>query len=123
VASNLYSIAEAQFYPKATAYCVFTNDEMVGFTTFGIDEDKDNMLWIDRLMIAEPFLGQGYGVEVLQTIVDKACSFGVTVVGTSTAPENIAAKRAFEKAGFIDTDIKRDGQDVYYHYVPYKSTE
>ncbi|MCJ7551807.1 MAG: GNAT family N-acetyltransferase, partial [Anaerolineae bacterium] len=72
VASNLYSIAEAQFYPKADACCIIANQQMVGFVLYGLDEEDETMLWIDRLMIAEPFRGQGFGTTVLMKIVQQA---------------------------------------------------
>ena len=116
VAPNVYSIAEAQFYPKATAYCVYAGEQMVGFTMYGLDEDDKSMLYVDRLMIAEPFRGQGYGTAVLRKILEEAMTRGVARVGLSTSPENAAAIRVYERVGFRATGQQDDGEDVY-HYV------
>ena len=119
VASNVYSIAEAQFYPKATAYCVYTGEQMVGFAMYGLDEDDETMLWIDRLMIAEPYRGKGYGTAVLQKVLAEAKTLGVARVGLSTSPENAAAKRVYERAGFRFTGLQMDGgEDVYHYDIP-----
>ena len=114
VASNVYSIAEAQFYPKAEAYCVYAGEQMVGFTMYGLDEDDETLLWIDRLMIAEPYRGRGYGAAVLREILQRARNLDVAGVGLSTESENIIAKRAFEKAGFRATGEKDGDEDVYH---------
>lgn len=116
VAPNVYSIAEAQFYPKAHAYCIYVDGVMVGFTMYGIDEDKETMLWIDRLMIAEPFRGQGYGSAVLRHIIDLASKASFSLIGLSTEPKNTIAKQVFERVGFKPTGLESNGEDVY-HYV------
>ena len=40
IASNLYSIAEAQFYPKANSKAIIVDGEMVGYIMYGEDEDN-----------------------------------------------------------------------------------
>jgi diamine N-acetyltransferase len=116
VASNLYSIAEAQFYPKAHACCVYANEQMVGFTMYGLDEDDETMLWIDRLMIAEPFRGRGLGTLVLEKILQEATALGVARVGLSTEPENELAIHVYEKVGFQATG-EMDGDEAIYHFL------
>jgi diamine N-acetyltransferase len=115
VASNLYSIAEAQFYPKAHAFCVYAGQRMLGFVMYGLDEDDETMLWIDRLMIAEPYRGQGYGSAVLRLVLQEAAEQGLARVGLSCESENAGAKRVFEHAGFRPTG-RKDGTEDVYHY-------
>lgn len=112
VASNVYSIAEAQFYPKAHAYCIYAGQVMVGFAMFGIDENDETMLWIDRLMIAEPFCRQGYGSAALLHIINLALALGVSRVGLSTDPDNTVAIRLYECVGFQPTGLRDDGEDI-----------
>jgi diamine N-acetyltransferase len=116
VASNLYSIAEAQFYPKAHAYCVYADDQMVGFTLYGVDEEDETMMVIDRLMIAEPFRGRGYGVAVVRQIVEEAKTLGMLCVGLSVEPDNSVAKHVYEKVGFEPTGAM-DGDEEVYRYT------
>jgi diamine N-acetyltransferase len=49
--SNLYSIAEAQFYPQAVPLAIYSEqDQMVGFVLYGVDVETGK--WkIFRLMI------------------------------------------------------------------------
>lgn len=117
VASNLYSIAEAQFYPKATAYCIYAGDQMVGFTMYGTHEDDESTLWIDRLMIAEPHRGKGYGKAVLQRIIEEAKSRGLSRVGLSTGAGNTSAKQVFERVGFRATGEKDGDEDIYIYDI------
>jgi len=115
VAPNLYSIAEAQFYPKANACCIYADQKMVGFTMYGLDEDDETMWQIDRLMIAEPYRGQGFGTAVLKQIIQEAAKCGMSRVGLSTNPENIAAIWVYERIGFQATGKQQDREDVYYY--------
>ncbi len=60
VPSNLYSIAESQFYQGSCSRAVYANDELVGYALYGIEEATGH--WkIFRLMIDEKFQGKGYG--------------------------------------------------------------
>jgi len=118
VATNVYSIAEAQFYPKADACCIYANQQMVGFILYGLDEEDETMLWIDRLMIAEPHRGQGLGTAVLWKIIQEATTRGVSRVGLSTAPVNIPAKRVYENVGFQATGTKSGDEDIYHYPIP-----
>lgn len=118
VAPNLYSIAEAQFYPRATAYCIVLENIIIGLTMFGLDENNDDVLWIDRLMIAEPYRGNGYGTAVLEIILKQAIAMQITVVQSSTEPENAAMKHVFTKAGFLPLGRQEDGEDIYQYRHP-----
>jgi aminoglycoside 6'-N-acetyltransferase len=56
------------------------------------------------LFIGEPdMLGLGHGPRLLRQHVDAMFSRGVPAAGVDPHPENLAARRAFEKAGFIAT--------------------
>jgi diamine N-acetyltransferase len=116
VASNLYSIAEAQFYPKAHACCIYAEGQMVGFTMYGIDEDDERMMVIDRLMIGEPFRGRGYGVAAVRKIVEEAKALGMQCLGLSVEPDNLVAKHVYEKVGFAATGLM-DGDEEIYRYT------
>lgn len=113
VASNLYSIAEAQFYPKARACCIYAAGQMVGFAMYGVDEEDETVLCIDRLMIAEPFRGHGYGAAAVRKIVAEAAAIGMRCVTLSVEPDNLVAKHIYEKVGFRKTGMMDGTEEVY----------
>ncbi len=115
VASNAYSIAEARFFPMAITSCIYDDTRMVGFAMYGPSEESPDEFWIDRLMIAAPELGRGYGRAALALILAEARTRGFAHVGLSTDPANAIAIRLFESAGFVATD-QRSGEQVVYRY-------
>jgi len=83
VASNLYSIAEAQFFPGYNSYAIYAKEKMVGFALYGAgsESDEDNPdnnkypytnFWIWRFMIAEGERFKGYGKQAMQLVVQDA---------------------------------------------------
>jgi diamine N-acetyltransferase len=114
VAPNVYSIAEAQFYPDTVkACCIYADDEMVGLAMYGPHEDDESLFWIDRLMIAEGRRGKGYGRAAMLAMLDEAVERGFLRIGLSTAPENIQAISLYESIGFVATG-EFDGDEAVY---------
>ncbi|MBN2389755.1 MAG: GNAT family N-acetyltransferase [Anaerolineae bacterium] len=114
VAPNVYSIAEAQFYPNTvTACCIYAGDAMVGFAMYGPDEDDAALFAIDRLMIAEGHRGKGYGKAALLTILEEAKRRGFSRIQLSTNPENVKAITLYESVGFRVTGEMDDDEAVY----------
>jgi diamine N-acetyltransferase len=114
VASNLYSIAEAQFYPQTVqACCIYAGEEMVGFAMYGPEDEDETLFWIDRLMIAEGHRGKGYGRAAVQLILDEARARGFSRVGLSTGLQNVKAIRLYESLGFEATGEIDDDEAIY----------
>jgi diamine N-acetyltransferase len=114
VAPNVYSIAEAQFYPETvTAACIYDDEEMVGFAMYGREEDDHSLFWIDRLMIAEGQRGKGYGRTALLMILDEAKKKGFSRIGLSTSPVNLKAIKLYEQVGFIATGEMDSGEEIF----------
>ena len=117
VAPNVYSIAQAQFYPSVDAFGVFHHDQMIGFTMYGtVDagvDDDDNRFWIWRLMIDEDHRGKGYGRQTMDLIIEEARKKGYPCVVLSTEPENIKGINLYESLGFKATGIIEDGEEEY----------
>jgi ribosomal protein S18 acetylase RimI-like enzyme len=120
VASNLYSIAEAQFIPGVDAYAIYREDKMVGFAMFGStdipaadDGTKDPRFWIWRLMIAEGEQYKGYGKEAMKIIIGKAREADEKVIMVSTEPQNVKAIKFYKDLGFEETGIIDDGEEVF----------
>ena len=115
VASNLYSIAEAQFYPETSSCCIYDDDKMIGYTLFGPDKEQEGLFFIDRLMIAEPFRKKGYGKCVIEKIIREAKEKGYKMLSTSSEPENRHMRGLLEKLEFYTEDEIIDGELVYYY--------
>lgn len=114
IASNLYSIAEVQFLKNFQAKGIYKDNEMIGFTMFGIDPD-DNNFWIYRLMLDKQFQGQGLSLPAIQLVINEIKQMNTTnipfiMIGYN--PENTAAKMAYQKAGFIETVVAPWGEQL-----------
>lgn len=115
VAPNSYSIAQAQFTPGSKSCCVYVGEELVGFILYRMEYDDEKyhfLLWISRLMIAEPERGKGYGRSVLKLIIEEAFQTGCVEVGLSTHPENSKAITLYESIGFHAVEMV-DKEMVY----------
>lgn len=123
VASNLYSIAEAQFgydekdgkghwdfYP----FGIYDGDTPVGFLMYGINYDyPDTQGLIARLMVDENQQGKGYGkfgmekvLEIFRT--DEKIQNAIITY----APENDGARKLYASFGFVENGDMLDGETV-----------
>ncbi|NHM31029.1 GNAT family N-acetyltransferase [Neobacillus terrae] len=100
VASNLYSIAEVQFLPEFEAIAIYSDDNMVGFAMYGIDEDDHNY-WIYRYMIDERYQSKGYGKAALKGIIrDIKNRPQSKIIMVGYKPDNTQAARLYRSVGF-----------------------
>ena len=118
VASNLYSIAEAQFgfedeghwdlYP----FGAYVGDEPVGFVMYCYNFDYSRFqAFIIRLMVDEHFQGKGYGREIMQLVLnDFRENQNIKNVGISYEPENAVAQKLYASLGFIEPGEMMDGE-------------
>lgn len=114
IASNLYSIAEVQFLENFYAKGIYLDNQMIGFTMYGIDPDDQNY-WIYRLMIDTEFQGRGLGGKAIKLVVDEIQHRNETnlpLIMIGYHPENLAAKHSYKKAGFIETEIAPWGEQL-----------
>jgi len=113
VASNLYSIAEAQFgedipgegHWDMYAYGMYAENVPVGFLMISYNLVNERFQgFIYRLMVDEKFQGKGYGkfgmTWILETYRANDC---VKVVAISYEPENDPARRLYASFGFVET--------------------
>ena len=120
VASNLYSIAEAQFgfeeqgrwelYP----FGAYVKDQPVGFVMYAHNFDHSRFqAFIVRLMVDQQFQRQGYGREIMQLILkDFRENEKVKNVGISYEPENDVAQRLYASLGFVEPGEMLDGETL-----------
>lgn len=104
VASNLYSIAQAQFYPGQKSYGIYLGDRMIGYALCGVnhgfDRNPGTEFWICRLMIAEGERFKGYGKEATKLIINLAHDMGFDKVYLSTEEENAKGIAFYQSLGF-----------------------
>lgn len=112
VASNLFSIAQAQFYPTWEPLAIYHDDAMVGFLMYGQDE-TDHSYWVIRLMIEQGQQGKGYGRAAMQSIIaELGQRADCEAIYISCAPENEVAQGLYESLGFRKTGAIEDGEIV-----------
>ncbi|MEA3430805.1 MAG: GNAT family N-acetyltransferase [Nanoarchaeota archaeon] len=114
VTSNLFSIAQVQFYPGMNIYGVYLDEVMIGFVMYGVDDfSNDKRFWIWRMMIAEDYRCKGYGEESLKLIINDAINKGLDVLVLSVLANNNKAISLYKKLGFKRTGNIIDSEDEY----------
>jgi diamine N-acetyltransferase len=115
IASNAVSLAQLNFLENFHAKGIFNDEEMVGFTLFGIDED-DHEYWIYRMMIDQKHQGKGYGKQAVKLVIDDIRLMKDErhhTITLSYEPANEHAKRIYEKMGFQEVEgLIIDGEQV-----------
>ena len=111
VPSNLYSIAEAQFYQYARSRAICDeHEQVVGYALFGRDIFT-NKWKIFRLMIDKSHQGKGYGESAMLEIIgqiSKQPDGNEILICYQDA--NQVARRLYAKLGFIEQEMDRDGK-------------
>jgi len=121
VASNLYSIAEAQFgyedeghwdfYP----FGAYVNEEQpVGFVMYCFNFKHSRFqAFIMRLMVDERFQGKGYGREIMKQVLDVFhANEQIKNVGISYEPHNEGARKLYASLGFVEPGEIMDGETL-----------
>ncbi|WP_339324664.1 GNAT family N-acetyltransferase [Paenibacillus sp. FSL W8-0194] len=111
IASNLYSIAEAQFLPGFVTRAIYVDEILIGFSMYGLDPDDGNY-WIYRFMIDERFQGRGYGKDAMQLIIREIESKHdrTNVIFLGYQPDNEGARKLYAKVGFKEVGIAPWGE-------------
>jgi len=120
VASNLYSIAEAQFgyeeeghwdlYP----FGAYMGDEPVGFVMYGCNFNHSRFQgFIARLMVDDAFQGKGYGREIMRQVLEVfRLNERIKNVGISYEPENEIARKLYASLGFVEPGEMFEGETL-----------
>lgn len=111
VASNLYSIAEAQFgddyegHWDLHPFGIYDGETPVGFLMYGFNfEHRKQQAFIIRLMVDENHQHKGYGRYGMQKMLELfRADERIRVVGISYEPENEAARKLYASLGFEET--------------------
>jgi diamine N-acetyltransferase len=123
VASNLYSIAEAQFESYDDdhlgtwvlfPYGIYDAESPVGFLMYATNHLSLRMqIFILRLMVDVKYQGKGYGKFGMEKMIEIArADAGVKVVGISYEPENEVARGLYARYGFVETGEMIEGETL-----------
>jgi diamine N-acetyltransferase len=120
VASNLYSIAEAQFgFEDEGRWDLFplgayVSDEPVGFVMYAYNFNHSRFqAFIVRLMVDHKFQGKGYGREIMQLVLkDFSENEKIKNIGISYEPENAVARKLYASLGFVEPGEMLDGETM-----------
>ncbi|MBK8821945.1 MAG: GNAT family N-acetyltransferase [Anaerolineales bacterium] len=120
VASNVYSIAEAQFgfedeghwdfYP----FGVYADGEPVGFLMYCLNFAHSRFQgFVIRLMVDERFQGKGYGRAAMEQALEiLRADERILQVGISYEPHNKAAQALYASLGFVEPGELMDGETL-----------
>jgi diamine N-acetyltransferase len=111
VASNLYSIAEAQFgddyegHWDMHPFGIYDGESPVGFLMYGYNfEHPKQQAFIIRLMVDQDSQGKGYGRFGMEKMLEIfSLDERIQVVGISYEPENESARKLYASLGFEET--------------------
>ena len=111
VASNLYSIAQAQFGEEFEGHWdlypfgIYAREEPVGFLMYGFNFDYPVYeAFIIRLMVDENQQGKGYGRAGMEKALEVfRADERIHAVGISYEPHNEGARKLYASLGFVET--------------------
>lgn len=109
--NNLYSIAEAQFYPEARSRAIVNAEgELVGYALFG--RDTFSGWWkVFRLMIDAAHQQRGYGKAAMHVILDEiAREPDVQKILICYRDTNDVARKLYAKLGFVEHETDETGR-------------
>lgn len=109
--SNLYSIAESQFYKQSKSKAVYNEkDQLVGYALFG--RDISNNKWkIFRLMIDKSHQGKGYGESAMKEIIEQISKEeNGNEILICYQDDNDAARSLYARLGFVEQEIDAEGK-------------
>ncbi|MHA2248972.1 MAG: GNAT family N-acetyltransferase [Candidatus Kariarchaeaceae archaeon] len=114
VASNVHSIAEAQFYKGSIFKALQVDQKFVGFTLLYNPPNEPELGHIVRYMIDKNHQGKGYGTAGLEAIIEQFKSvYNKKVITLTVIPENKLSRHLYEKVGFENTGEIVEGEIKY----------
>lgn len=112
VATNAESLAEAEHDPDARPRAIRAGDRLVGFLMYEAPAASDTAK-IYRFMIDRAAQGQGFGRRALVAILAEISGLAhVRRVEICYMPDNEAARRLYGSAGFVETGLDEDGEQI-----------
>ena len=120
VASNLYSIAQAQFGDEYEGhwdlhpYGIYEGDMPVGFLMYALNyEHPKQQAYIQRLMVDEKFQGKGYGRFGMEKMLEIfRADKRIEEASISYEPSNEGARKLYASLGFVEPGEMVDGETL-----------
>lgn len=110
VASNLYSVAEAQFDPDARPRAIYAGKRVVGFLMYDVQKTKGKAAKeasIYHFMIDGKHQGKGYGRAALSKALEEIRAIpGVNRISICYMPKNPVAKPFYASSGFVEVGVE-----------------
>jgi len=110
VPTNLYSIAEAQFYPEAQPFAIYNEaGQLVGFVLYGRDILSGK--WkVFRMMVDAAQQRKGYGQAAMKQVIEKIVRQpdGDEILICYHKP-NQAAHKLYTQLGFVEQAVDSKG--------------
>jgi len=112
VATNVFSLAEAQADGVSNPLAIYAGEQMVGFIMYDF-EPKEDRGYITRLMVDARFQSNGYGRAAMVQVIDRLQEIPECgEIQTSYAPANAVAEKLYLDLGFEPTGDSVDGETV-----------
>jgi len=110
IPSNLYSIAESQFYPHSRSTAIYNDNQLVGYALFGRNSFT-NKWKIFRVMIDRSHQHKGYGESAMREIIEQISKEpdGNEIL-ICYQQHNQVARTLYAKLGFIEQEVDIDGK-------------
>jgi ribosomal protein S18 acetylase RimI-like enzyme len=93
-----------QGQPWASPFVLLDGDDVVGYGEIWDDSEEDreqDEAELARLVIDPARRGRGLGRALTRALADEARQRGFAEVWLRVVPDNVAARRAYEAAGFV----------------------
>lgn len=108
IAPNSHSLAWADTAPQCVPMGIYRDGELVGFVMY---ESRGNDVFsVHRFMIDQHHQRKGIGLRAMQLVMERIWALGGKTIYLSFRPENIAAKRLYEKLDFAFHEEEPDGE-------------
>ncbi len=88
------------------------NKEIAGFlaiVTYNIPTGIK--VWVEDVIVDEAYRGKGYGINLINYVIDYARALGAKHLDLTSRPWRIAANRLYQKLGFVPRET-----NVYRYY-------
>ena len=100
IPDNLFLMAMSTVLYQCTPLAVYSDNDIVGFLMYGLDENKENY-WIHIMMIDYKHQGKGYAKESFQKILSEIQKDkNVHKILLAVNKGNVNAVKIYEKLGF-----------------------